>query len=310
MEIIKDFLDEERGKFHKGVVIDSKEGYDVIECEQCGFKHIIPIPTSREIEQFYKEEFYTKEKPVYFKNVEEDLEWIYETYKNYYYLIEKYISTKSRKLLEIGSGPGYFLKCGNQFGWKTIGFEPSVAAYNYATSLGVNVINKAFDQKYLGKHEKFDVVCMINVLEHVADPIGLLESVKVLLNKEGVILVVAPNDYNPLQEILRRNFGFEPWWVAPKHHINYFDFDSIRLLLERLGFNVVEVLSTFPMEFFLMSGINYVGDNKKGRECHFKRKIFEINMYKYGREYITDIYRMFAKIGIGRQFVVLGVLKN
>ena len=64
------------------------------------------------------------------------------------------------------------------------------------------------------------------------------------------------------------------------------------------------------MEFFLLSGDNYVGNNELGRKCHFKRKTFEMNMYKYGKEQLNMIYKALADVGIGREFVVIGRVKN
>ena len=33
------------------------------------------------------------------------------------------------------------------------------------------------------------------------------------------------NEYNPFQIALRDNCGYEPWWLSPPHHINYFNFE-------------------------------------------------------------------------------------
>ena len=306
----KHFVYPPTGVEHYGEVIDSKEGFEVIECETCGFKHVIPIPTPEELDKFYKEEFYSTEKPKYFKDTEEDLEWWEMTYRNYYQLFEKYCPKGSRRLLEIGSGPGYFLKCGKELGWDVFGFEPSKQAYEYSQKFGVKVVNDFFSGRNADKYGKFDVVYMNTVIEHLPDPISLIKSVKNVLNPNGIICVVAPNDYNPLQNILRNNLGYKPWWVVPRHHINYFNFKSIKKLLEMLGFKIVESTGTFPMEFFLLSGDNYVGNDELGRKCHFNRKTFEGNMYKYGSKQLNIIYKLLADKGMGREFVIIGGIEE
>lgn len=310
MSEIKHFIYPPTGVEHYGEVIDSKDGFDVIECETCGFKHVIPIPTPEELEKLYKEEFYSTEKPKYFKDTEEDLEWWEMTYRNYYQMFEKYCQKGNRRLLEIGSGPGYFLKCGKELGWDVLGFEPSKQAYEYSQKFGVKVVNEFFNERNADKYGKFNIVYMNTVIEHLPDPISLIKIAKSVLNPNGFICIISPNDYNPLQNILRNNLGYEPWWVAPPQHINYFDFKSIKKLLERLGFEIVESTGTFPMEFFLLSGDNYVGNDELGRKCHFKRKIFEKNMYKHGREYLNSIYKSLANNYIGREFVVIGRVKD
>lgn len=294
------------GVEHSGEAIDTKATFDVIECKTCGFKHVIPIPTPEELGELYKENFYATEKPRYFKEVEEDLEWWNLTYHNYYQLFENYCPIASRRLLEIGSGPGYFLNCGKESGWEVLGFEPSKQAAEYSRKLGVNVVNEFFSDNEAEKYGRFDVVYMNTVIEHLPDPISLIKSVRSALKPGGIICIVSPNDYNPLQNILRQKLDYDPWWVAPPQHINYFDFESIGRLLERQGFEILDSIGTFPMEFFLLSGDNYVRNDEMGRKCHFKRKIFEGNMYKYGRETLNVIYKFLADKGIGREFIVIG----
>lgn len=306
MANIKHYIYPPTGVEHYGEVIDSKDGFDVIECKTCGFKHVIPIPTSEELDKLYKEEFYSTEKPTYFKSTEEDLEWWEMTYRNYYEMFEKYCSKRDRRLLEIGSGPGYFLKTGKEMDWDVLGFEPSNQAFEYSQKFGVKVINKFFDEKSIKEYGKFNVIYMNTVIEHLPDPVSIIKIAKNTLESNGIICIISPNDYNPLQNILRNNLGYNPWWVAPPQHINYFNFKSIKNILKRLGFEIVESTGTFPMEFFLLSGDNYVGNDKLGRKCHFKRKAFEINMYKYGNTHLNSIYKCLAGNGIGREFMIIG----
>lgn len=133
------YLDKNRGKKHSGGLVEIKQNFKVINCRPCGFKHVIPNPSDEELKKLYGENFYTHEKPNYYKYVEEDLNWWMMTYRNYYRLFEKY--TRGRRLLDIGSGPGYFLKCGKDMGWDVVGVEPSLSAYKYSSKLGVKVIN-------------------------------------------------------------------------------------------------------------------------------------------------------------------------
>ncbi len=49
---------------HRGIILDSVNGFDVIECEKCLFKHIIPIPQPDELVTTYRNEYYSIEKPL------------------------------------------------------------------------------------------------------------------------------------------------------------------------------------------------------------------------------------------------------
>jgi 2-polyprenyl-3-methyl-5-hydroxy-6-metoxy-1,4-benzoquinol methylase len=108
------------------------------------------------------------------------------------------------------------------------------------------------------------VVHMSEVLEHIPDPRGILQIARSLLAPEGLICVVAPNGYNPFQYALRTACGYQPWWVAPPHHINYFDFDSLSQLLLNGGFEVVLKEAIFTIDMFLLMGDNYIGKDALG----------------------------------------------
>ena len=290
-------------KTHQGKLLNRVDGYSIIECASCGFKHIDPLPSKEELNNLYRQEFYSEEKPDYFKNAKEDFSWWMATYNNYYSLLEKH--TKGRKILDVGSGPGDFLVCGKKRGWKTLGIEPSVAAYKYSKNRKLSVINNFFSYEAVRQYGFFDAIHAAMVLEHVPDPISFIKDMKKLLKPNGILAIYCPNDYNPLQEILQKKLKFKPWWVVPKHHLNYFDAASMKKVLVKTGFEVVESLGTFPMEFFLLSGFNYVGNSELGRKCQKTRKVFEMNMYKNGTEIINTLYTSLIEKNIGRSFFII-----
>lgn len=297
-----------KNRKHAGEIIDRKDGRSVIACQICCFKHVWPLPSARELERLYKKEYYSQDKSRYLQEAALDRQWWMLTYHNYYSLLEQKIS--GRQLLDIGSGPGYFLKAGQERGWDTLGFEPSPQAFLFATEkLKVKVINDFFNQKAAKGFGPFDVINLSMILEHIPNPFGLIQTAKKFLKPKGLLAVFCPNDYNSWQKILREKMGFAPWWVLPHHHLNYFDFASAAGLLQRSGFKIVETVGTFPMEWFLLSGDDYIGRNQVGRRCHARRKRFEINLYKHQPVLLNEIYRSLARLGVGREFFIIGQKK-
>jgi SAM-dependent methyltransferase len=220
---------------HKGAIVLSKNGKDVIECEHCGFKHINPLPTDQELEQLYKFDYYSTEKPTYLSENTDDKKWWSMVYSERYKLLESKISKPNKTILDIGSGPGFFLLEGKKRGWSTKGLEANLQAYEFSKNLGLDIENKFLNDSNKNEIGNFDVVNMGEVLEHIKDPIGLLEIVYDKLNVNGILLLILPNDFNPFQKILQNNLNFDPWWVVPEHHYNYFDFYSIQNLLQKIG---------------------------------------------------------------------------
>jgi len=290
---------------HEGEVVASDNGFDVIDCQLCGFKHIIHIPTVEELEKVYQHDYYQQEKPLYLERYREDIDWWDRVYTHRYEILEQHLSAQSRCLLDIGSGPGFFLLNGKKRDWQVKGIEPSVQAVEHSRDLGLEVAPGFFSDKTASELGVFDAINMSLVLEHIPDPAEFLKLIHHQLNDNGLVCIVVPNDFNPFQLVLRDDLGFKPWWVAPPHHVNYFDFDSLSGLLERCNFEVVHKESTFPIDMFLLMGDNYIGNDEVGRDCHRKRMSFEKAMNLGGSSRVlTDLYSALAQEGIGREVVI------
>lgn len=290
---------------HRGSIIDSVKDFDVIECDSCGFKHIVPIPSPDELINIYKDEYYSKEKPLYIEQYTEDLEWWNLVYSKRYDVFESQLSSDRRSILDIGSGPGYFLLHGKNRGWTVKGIEPSSKAAEHSRTLGLDIINSCLSEETASELGCYDVVNLSEVLEHIPEPGKFLPIVTRLLKPGGILLVMVPNEYNPLQSAIRNVLQKNPWWVAPPHHLNYFDIDSLKKLIEKSGCLVFDYETTFPMEMFILMGDDYVGNDVLGRKCHGKRKTFESSLAKAGMsEWNRDFYKCFAKAGVGRDIVM------
>lgn len=290
---------------HQGAVLETDNGFDVIDCKICGFKHILPIPTEDELEKAYQHEYYTDEKPLFLERHKEDLEWWNVIYSERYELFEKYLPDNRRKILDIGSGPGFFLLNGQERGWKVKGIEPSEKAAEHSQKLGVDVDNDFYSKDTTDALGKFDAINMSEVLEHIPYPEDLLTLAHKQLDNNGIICIAVPNDFNPIQTILREHHDFKPWWVAPPHHINYFDFDSLSILLKRCGFDVIHKEATFPIDMFLLMGDNYIGNDELGRSCHSKRKTLELNLSNAGMTGLKrKLYQKLAELNLGREVVI------
>jgi len=290
---------------HTGVVLDSVGGFDVIDCGQCRFKHIVPIPTPVEMEHVYRHEYYATEKPLYLERHREDAEWWNLVYSERYDTFEELLPSQRRTILDVGSGPGLFLKHGQARGWNTLGIEPSAQAAAHSRGLGLTIVEDFLNERTAAQLGPVDVVHMSEVLEHIPDPIALLGLVHSIVSPGGLVCVVVPNDYSVFQGALRRACGYSPWWVAPPHHVNYFDFSSLRSLLDR-RFEVVSCEATFPIDIFLLMGDNYVGDDASGRMCHARRKKFELHLRQAGLTPVKRrLYRELAELGIGREVVLV-----
>jgi 2-polyprenyl-3-methyl-5-hydroxy-6-metoxy-1,4-benzoquinol methylase len=296
---------DEKQNIHKGKALGSKNGFDVIECNNCGYKHCIPIPTKEFLENYYKDKFVKNRPSGFYEKVERDYPWLNILYNEKYDVFEKHIKSDSRRILDIGSGLGFFLKTGKDRGWDVCGVEASTESVEYSNRHGIDVRNFYLDKSNFSGLGTFDVVHMHEVIEHLPSPLDAVNMAAEMLCEGGLLCIASPNDFNLLQEAFVSDDNLEKWWISPPEHINYFDFNSIQNLLKNNGFKVLDTTTTFPLELFLLMGSNYIGNNEIGSNIHQMRVNFETNLKNSGNEFFRrKLYKNLSELGIGREFVI------
>lgn len=297
-----------RDGIHAGPRVAARALHDIIDCQSCGFKHALPLPTAAELERAYREDYYASEKPTFLAHAGEDQGWAQLAQTDRLEIFEFLLPPHRRTLLDIGCGPGFFLQTAMRRGWSAYGIEPSRQAAAHARGLGAPVTEGFFNDDTAPELGRFDAVHLNNVLEHIPDPAHLITLAYDILEPGGAICINVPNDFSPLQFAAMSAAEAPDWWVVPPHHLNYFDFESLTRLLERQSFKPAARTTSFPMEAFVMMGENYVGDLALGRACHNKRKKFDLAFEAAGmKETRRALYRALADSGLGREAVVIAV---
>jgi SAM-dependent methyltransferase len=214
-------------------------------------------------------------------------------------------------VLDVGCGWSQALLYFASKGIECYGFDPAPEAIEYGQKKGLNVKVAGMDRMNVFEDKKFDVVMLINVLEHLANPVEILEEIRSqVLKSSGMIIIDVPNEFNVFQTAGRDVHGLTDWWVAPPAHLNYFSKDTLVNLLEGTGYSVQLAEASFPLEMFLLFGDCYVGDGKLGKECHQKRVAFEKHLRKLGHsETLHNFYQSLAELNLGRQITAYATLK-
>jgi SAM-dependent methyltransferase len=278
-----------------------------------GYRHLDPLPSAEELQKFYREHYYETiaegvNAPELSRLMKEDdearaeREWLAHTlWADVRDVCEALLpDANPRSLVDIGCGPGHLLAFLAQAGWQVAGVEPSTEAAGRALQAGLS-IQRSVPELVAAYPDGFHAATLLNVLEHVHDPVGVLRSAHAALRPGGIVVVRVPNDFSELQELARERLRAEPWWVAPPDHIHYFDFASLEKTIEDCGFKVAERLTDFPMELFLLMGDQYVGNAEVGKACHRRRRALEMALPPERRR---CLYRAFAAEGMGRNALV------
>ena len=98
-------------------------------------------------------------------------------------------ATKEKKILDIGAGTGDFLQYISQHNWKVSGVEPNEKARNLAKSKNLNLLKDLSSFN----NEKFDVITLWHVLEHIPNLKEQIEQFHHLLKPNGVLVIAVPN---------------------------------------------------------------------------------------------------------------------
>lgn len=197
-----------------------------------------PQPDTKNLFKYYESEDYishTDSKRSFFEK-------IYHLIKQYSLnkklrIINRYSPTKGM-LLDVGAGTGDFLLCSKNGGWKIQGVEPNLKARKLADKKGVHLVKEI--QEII--NQKFDVITLWHVLEHIPDVENYIVKLKSLLKNNGILIVAVPN-YKSYDADYYKEF-----WAAydVPRHLWHFSIKSIKFLFSKEKMEVVKIL---PMIF-------------------------------------------------------------
>ena len=153
------------------------------------------------------------------------------------------------RLLDIGAAGGAFVLEAKEAGFGAFGVEPTPRFAEHARSeLGVDVRDGRVEDLEL-EPASLDVVTMWHVLEHIPEPRATLELVREKLRPGGLLVVEVPN----VDSVAAQHEGERWTHLDPDVHVSQFSPASLRVLLERSGFDGT-VMRTFAHGSYLPFG--------------------------------------------------------
>lgn len=151
-------------------------------------------------------------------------------------------------VLDVGSNTGETLLALRQRGIEAVGLEPNPKAVAIARAAGLEMIEAPIETADVPAGS-FGTVLLSQVLEHVDDPVPVLQVVRRALRPDGVVHIVVPN----ARSLWRSLFGPD-WvhWHVPFHLYHHTE-RSLALLLGQNGLRVTALRNVTPGEWLLMS---------------------------------------------------------
>ena len=160
--------------------------------------------------------------------------------------LKKTIQKKKFSLLDLGCGNGDFAIMAANEGIKVIGIDKKPP---FSTTLHGTVKNLEFKKKninHLILKEKFEIITMYHVLEHLNQPKKVLKKIKDLLKPKGLLVLEIPLVGNLTESFL----GKDLFAYNDNTHQHFFNKKQLNHLINEAGYKIIKkgiVLYEFPL---------------------------------------------------------------
>lgn len=211
-----------------------KDGYQYERCENCGLIRIFPQPSDVALEAIYQNDYYGawgKSEDV-FRSLKR------KTFASILNMIPE--ESRGGRLLDVGAATGILMELARELNYAPYGVEVSRE--------GASAISQKFgaERVFSGYLEQidftetdmlgtFNVVSMIDLLEHVRDPNEALRKAYSLLKPKGFLLLCLPDASSLTARVLGKRWNY----YIPEH-LFHFSYDCMSQILIKHGFKVVK----------------------------------------------------------------------
>ncbi len=211
--------------------------YPIVKCRSCGLVRVHEIPGPDVLERHYSDEYYAgRTDDTGYYDYEAERKALAKGFRNRLQRLKGY--APSGRLLDVGCALGFLLAEAQQLGWKPYGIDRAAYGINWARqNLGIENLfaGRIADAPF--PRASFDAVTMIDVLEHVTDPVKEITSIARLTKPGGIFML----DIWDIGSTTAKLAG--PHWpiICPPDHLFYFDKKTIAMLLEMCGFSILSI---------------------------------------------------------------------
>jgi len=204
----------------------------IVQCQnnQCGLVFLETQPTDAQLQALYDSLYYPDDDTQPVLKPESDNEKLDQHAR---YLDAKF-NLKGAAVLDVGCGSGNFMASLRAAGAEVVcGVEPNEVARNEAIQRGF----ETFDSISGLGEQKFDLVVMNDVIEHLRDPLADCRLLRQCLSPAGSVYIVTINLGGLKSRLKRENWDM----VLDPTHLYFFDAMSLSYLIETAGYEAIKV---------------------------------------------------------------------
>jgi len=229
----------------------AKSGFHYVQCAKCDTLFVSPRPTYENLMQIYTDSPSTKfwVEEFFLPMAEARRVKIFQPRAQY--ITEKFPRLRTGIIGDIGAGFGIFSEELKKI-WpeaNILAIEPSVEMAGICRDKGLAVIEETMEKVDPASH-KFDLLTAFELFEHLHDPSVFVSQAFALLQPGGYLYLTTLNGLGfDIQLLWERSKS-----VSPPHHLNFFNPQSIGLMLEKMGFTLIEVSTPGQLDWDIVEG--------------------------------------------------------
>lgn len=242
--------------------------FDFYLCKNCSLIFIDPIPDQSMMNIIYPGNYYAYRTDSYNKFIK------FMRARQLDGKVNKFLTKSNKinnlnglKVLEIGCGRGDLLLAFKRFSphISLTGIDYSEEAIKQVKALGFEAYHGDICKLDL-ERQKFDLIICQQLIEHLNDPPALLERINSWLLPTGVLILETPGSRSIDRKIFKGCWG---GYHIPRHTF-LFNEKSIKVMLNKCGFEIIDVFYDFCLAFWVWSLHNLIVKyTKKGKIADF-----------------------------------------
>lgn len=271
-------------------------GKSLFECQTCKLVFVSPMPSEKELDEYYKTVWLKDENIV---STSSDTELVYQIQarERVKYLSKHIALSNISSVLDVGSGFGYLYDAFNDMFPGRIDFYATDSSPEALKKLKSKGIKAFMDISELGE-KKFDLVCACFVLEHVNKPKEFMNKIAGRVKKDGYVFVTVPERDDTFKEQL------EP-------HVTAYNEQSLKSLAEAVGLETVHFTGCGRERSKLIREKRYINRilNLPARLFNKIRRLFVKDMLKWKTKTLYGYYK-FDKEGRQRWWIRAILIKR
>lgn len=233
---------------NKGLILN------IFKCKKCGHGFIDPPLSQKELNNFYDinymESYNPDMKTEEFKLREKQYEFDVNLLNNFF------LKKSNISVLDYGCSTGQFLKV-MPLNWNKNGFEINNHEIEYIKKTFPNI---SIYSNVLDIDEKFNLITLRGVIEHILDFSDLYHVLNNCLDIGGLVYICATPDFNSPCSVVY----LEKWnQICPPIHYHQFTFSSLVLFFAKLGYSVKAVYHPYldtPYAHFPDDGLKFINN--------------------------------------------------